>query len=852
MSSPSELSSKASVVNDSSEKHRLPISLTPLIGREREITELRQILRRPDVRLVTITGSGGVGKTSLALQVAHELSATFAGGAHFISLAAIRDPTLIIPTIANVLGLVESPDRLLFDSLKDFLRDRHMLLLIDNFEQVISAAPLLTELLSAAGELKLLVTSREALRLRGEHEFPLAPLELSDRAQMPERASLETLLHFPAIALFVQRAQASQPDFHLTQDNAMAVVEICTRLDGLPLAIELAASRIKLLPPRAMLARLQESSLSLLTGGARDAPARQQTLRDTIQWSYDLLDAGEQRAFRSLSVFAGGCTLEAAVKVTSHQSAVVSDQAQETDHWSLITLDMIALLVNKSLLRQTETGGEPRLSMLETIREFGLEQLDQTNELEAVQRAHAEYHLWLAEETEPHLTGREQKAWLNRLGREQDNLRAALRWGFDLQEADYVLRLVGALWQYWHMRGEWSEGRRWLEEALALTSNTEVDKALLARALYAAATLIRHQYDLERARSLCEASVALYRKLSDRPGLLAALLQLYRILDFQGDYEPLQALLPEALALAEGLPDLPVKAQVYAELSMFHRGSIDSGSVARYLAESERIYRALDDPAGLAFSLLVQGQIATLQGDTARGQALFSEGERLAAGADDHTLKIRILFGRPVLAWLSGDDALARRQYEQLIVAIREMKDTIRLRLALASLALLPAVLHRQGLTVWAARVYGMADQLAGASKSPMLSGEYFDYLKKRAAAVRAEVRARLGDEAFARALAEGQSMTLENLLAIPHPPPDSTARAQPAPASVIFEPLTARELEVLLLLAQDLSNPQIAERLVVSRRTVEAHLRSIYAKFGVKSRDAAIHVAREHGMIEK
>jgi len=291
---------------------------------------------------------------------------------------------------------------------------------------------------------------------------------------------------------------------------------------------------------------------------------------------------------------------------------------------------------------------------------------------------------------------------------------------------------------------------------------------------------------------------------------------------------------------------VPIKAQVFAELPLIGPGSVSSGIAARYLAESERIYRALDNPAGLAFTLHLQGHVAAHQGDIARAQALFGDAEHLAAEVDDHNLQLRILLGRPVLAWLSGDDTLARRQYEQLILALREMNDTTRLGL---SLVFLPPVLHRQGLSVWAARVYGLADKLTRVIQQPMMSGEVFDPLRKHTAAVRAEVRARLGEQAFAQAVAEGQSMTVEDLLAIPHPPPDSTSRV---PASVPYEPLTARELDVLRLLAQDLSNPQIAERLVVSRRTVEAHLRSIYEKLGVKSRDAATRFAVEHGLVDR
>jgi len=817
--------------------NNLPIQLTSFIGRERELVEIERLVST--YRLVTLTGPGGVGKTSLALHAARDLYAAFPDGVQFVALSVVRDPTLIIPTIAQTLGLAESPNQLLFDSLKAFLRDRQMLLLLDNFEQVISAAPLLTELLAACAELKLLVTSRETLRVRGEHEFPLLPLELSNLARMPDQLSVETLSQYPSIALFVERARASLPDFQLTADNARAVAEICARLDGLPLAIELAAARIKLLSPQAMLTRLQESSLRLLTGGTRDAPERQQTLRNTVQWSYDLLTTDEQRTFRWLSVFVGGCTLDAASNVIGMSHHLASSDV----------LDNITSLINKSLVRQTESNGEARLVMLETIREFSLERLAQENELETVQRAHAHYYLSLAEETEPHLRGREQKAWLNRLGREQDNLRAALRWGFEHQEAGFVLRLTGALWQYWSLRVQWSEGRRWLEEALKVASTVKVDKALLAKALCAAATLIRYQFDLARARALCEQSVALYRELGDREGLLTALHQMSRILDWQGDDESLRALLPEIFALAEELPDMPIKAQVYAYSARMDAIGISSLNVGRYLAESERIFRALDSPAGLAFTLLGQASLASAQGDEVRAQVLRDEAEHLAAEVEDRHVRMTIGSERILSAWQSGDYASARAYLEQGLAASGEvdMRTGQRrwyLRHPDLFFWILAAVLHRQGLSMWAARVYGLADKLATTSEPPRIGGVF----QKLAAAARAEVHARLGQEAFDRAFAEGRTMTLEDLLAIPHPPADALAR----PTSIPYEPLTARELEVLRLLAQDLNNPQIAERLVVSRRTVEAHLRSIYDKLGVRSRDAAIRFALEHGLVEK
>jgi predicted ATPase/DNA-binding CsgD family transcriptional regulator len=817
----------------------LPVQLTSFIGRERELEEIKRLVST--YRLVTLTGPGGVGKTSLALHAARALDATFSDRAQFVALSAVRDPTLIIPTIAQTLGLAESPNELLFDSLKAFLRERQMLLLLDNFEQVISAAPLLTELLAACAELKLLVTSRETLRVRGEHEFPLLPLEVSSLDLMPDQLSVETLSQYPGIALFVERAQASQPDFKLTADNARAVAEICARLDGLPLAIELAAARIKLLPPQAILARLQVSSLGLLTSGPRDVPARQKTLRDTVQWSYDLLTTHEQGTFRWLSVFVGGCTLEAASTVISMSHHLASSDI----------LDKITSLINKSLVRQTESNGEARLVVLETIREFSLERLTQENELETVQRAHAHYYLSRAEEMEAHLRGREQKAWLNRLGDEQDNLRAALRWGFEHHEAGFVLRLVGALWQYWSLRVQWSEGRRWLEEALTVASKVKVDKALLARALCAAANLIRYQFDLARARTLCEQSVVLYRALADREGLLTALHQLSRILDWQGDDESLRALLPEIFALAEELPDLPIKAQVYAYSAGMEAIGISSLNVARYLAESERIYRDLDSPAGLAFTLLEQASLASAQGDEARAQALRDEAEHLAAEVEDRHVRMTTEWERILSAWQSGDYASVRAYLEEGLAASGEVDTSTgqrRLYPRQPNLFfwILAAVLHRQGLDMWAARVYGLADKLATTSEPSRMGG----MLKKPAAAARAEVRAHLGDQAFDRTFAEGQTMTLEDLLAIPHPSTDALAQA--APTSTPYQPLTGRELEVLHLLAQGFSNPQIAERLVLSRRTVEAHLRSIYDKLGVRSRDAAIRLALEHGLVEK
>ncbi len=669
----------------------LPVQLTSLVGREQETATLHKLLCLPEVRLVTITGPGGVGKTSLALQVAHDLQDAFSDGVFFISLAAISDSTLIIPTIAHALGVIESPNRLLLDNLKEFLRDRQALLLLDNFEQIMSAAPLLSELLYTCAGLRMLATSRETLHLRGEHEFPLSPLAL------PDQPSVEVLLQSPSVVLFVQRAQANLPDFKLTGENAVAMLEICARLDGLPLAIELAAARIKLLPPQAMLARLQESSLGLLTSGAHDLPARQQTLRSAIQWSYDLLNADEQRVFRWLSVFVGGCTLEAAVKVVGQQAS----------------LDNLNSLVNKSLLGQHETDYAPRLSMLETIREFGLEQLNHTHELESARRAHAEYYLSFAEDAEGQLTGADQKNWLRRLEREQNNLRAALRWAIEHHEVDTAQRMAGALQPFWFKRGRWSEGRRWLEDSLAMEPSSSLNQSIRANALYGAGKLARFQGDFARARMLCDQSLKLYRSLADKAGALIALVQLTRISSFQGDQTATQTFLAEAASLIEALPDSVVKADAYIDMVITMIGtSINQlpPEATHYLDESERIHRALNNPFGVAFVLLHQANRALWEGDYTLAASRFDEAEPLTMELGDGHLHTRLAMSRLQLDLRQGDFVTARRRLEDNFQQAVNRGD----HHVSSGLLILAIILHKQGLDAWSARVLGLADALTG------------------------------------------------------------------------------------------------------------------------------------------
>ena len=589
----------------------IPVQRTRFVGRVKEVAAAKELLLRQDVRLVTITGPGGIGKTRLAVEVASGLVDLFPGGAHYIPLSPLTDSSLIPYVIVQTLGIreagIQSPLEILRKSLHDSLR-APMLLLMDNFEHLIPAAPTVAELLAIAPNLKILVTSRSALHIYGEHEFPVPPLALPDARTT---ASLESLSQYPAIELFVQRAVAAKPDFELNAENARAVTEICTRLDGLPLAIELAAARVKVLSPASMRARLA-SRLQLLTGGARDLPQRQQTLRATMDWSYDLLSAAEQKLLRRLSVFVGGSNLEGV--------EAVCDTAGDLD---LDLLDGTASMVDKSLLQQIEqANGESRFVMLETIREYALEKLKASSEEASTKRAHAAYCLVLAEEEASENSGAE---WLERFTLEHDNFRAALEWLTETGNAEWGLRLGSALFPFWEAREYLAEGRDRLGKLLKLPGAADPTKTR-ARALFAAGVLACEQLDYALADSFLSESVAIGRLLQDTRGVAVSLNAMAVNARQGGDIAAAHALFDEALMLWRELGDQKIVARSLSNLASVVKLQGDYALARSLHTECISIFQELGDRTGIGWSLNSQGDVARHQGDSAAAQALYEQG----------------------------------------------------------------------------------------------------------------------------------------------------------------------------------------------------------------------------------
>jgi predicted ATPase len=643
-----------------------PVPLTALIGREQGVQAICDLLSLPEVRLLTITGTGGVGKTRLALEVAHVLGSNFVDGPCFVPLAPISDLALVMPTIAEVLDLHETSQQPMLSVLQAFLRDKQLLLVLDNFEQVLDAASYLTNLLATCPRLKVLVTSRFVLHVQGEQEFTVPPLAVPDPTHLPD---LVTLAQYEAMALFIARTQAAKPDFLLTDANARAVAEICVRLDGLPLAIELAAARSKLLPPQALLTRL-EKRLAVLTGGSHTSPARQQTLRKTLQWSYDLLSEEEQRLFRRLSVFVGGFTVEAVAYLCS----TLGDDAVNV-------LDGLTSLLDKSLLQQAEQGGdEPRLFMLETVREYGLECLTMHEEEEATRYAHVKYCLALTETAGPFIPSSQQRKSFDLLERERSNIWAALQWLTEKKETEMALQLsIGLSW-FWLQRGYQLEERQWLDQALAGSESLPVP--LRAEILHGASRLkLVCRNEFRQTQLLAEKMLALYGEIGDRRGIGIALRHLGQVAEMRHSYATACSLLEESLEILREAskncePDvardtkgslahtLTVMAPVISSLGNFTR--------ARSLAEEGlAFFRAIDDKTGITYGLSNLAKVMIAEGDSERARVLGEEALAIARESDFKLDIAEVLHFLGQIALSHGDEARAHELLEETLALYR-------------------------------------------------------------------------------------------------------------------------------------------------------------------------------------
>ncbi|HEX9987493.1 MAG TPA: tetratricopeptide repeat protein [Chloroflexia bacterium] len=589
----------------------LPAQLTPFIGRETEKAAIIKCVSDPGCRLVTLIGPGGIGKSRLAMQVVPDVLHEFEDGVWFVELAPLTVPDLVGPTIAAALGVKEIAGRDLLDTLKDALRDKRLLLVLDNFEQVAGAASIVGELLNAAPRLKVLITSRAPLRLYGEREYIVPPLHLPDPEHLP---SLERLSQYEAVRLFIDRARDVKGDFQVTNENAPSVAEICVRLDGLPLAIELAAARVRLFPPQALLSRLS-NRMKVLTGGATNLPARQQTLRGAIEWSYDLLDEGEKQLFRRMSVFQGGRTLQALEAVCNVEGDLRLD-----------LLNGVESLVTKSMLQQREGhDGEPRFWMLETIHEYAREKLSESDEEHRFRACHLDYFLALAEETAPQLQGPQQAERMSLLDLEMGNLRVAIQWALERGEEEKVARIAGALWGFMWTRGYLSEGRQWLEAALQSQS---LRAEVRATALRACGILAHDCGDYERARACFEEALHLRRQLGDKGGMAGALNALGVLFNHRGEYEQAHEYHKQALALFQELGDQARITVALNNLGVVAERQGDYEQAQHYYRQSLDMARNMGDTEGSAWALDNLGNLAYLQGDYI--QALHLHKESLA------------------------------------------------------------------------------------------------------------------------------------------------------------------------------------------------------------------------------
>ncbi len=849
----------------SSHQYGVPSPLSPLIGRQAEIAAACALLGNPDVRLLTITGPGGIGKTRLALRAAADSSDDFAGGVIFVSLAAIRDPALVAAAIAQAAGLAASLDDA---ALIEHLTDRQSLLLLDNFEQIVAAAPLIALLLAQCPGLKALVTSRSPLHLEGEQRYPLAPLSLPPEGGL----TLDGLRQSDAAALFIQRVRAIRPNLTVTEREAPVIADICRRLDGVPLALELAAARTNVLSLPALLARLTDR-LHVLTGERADVPERLRTMRQAIAWSYDLLTPEEQAIFRRASIFTGGGRIDALETV-----------AGRSETPTMAFLDVLGRLVDHSLMHREEAPErEARITMLETLREFGQEQLRALDEEDAVRVAHAAYFLAFVEAGQPRLLGLDQAAWMDDLEFEQGNVRAALEWTLQSGDAETALRICAAIWRFWETRGHYEEGRAWIERSLetgaavptpvrlsgligaaflaedhgdydiaaarfeqaATLAHAAGDRRTLAQAWDGLGTVARNRGNFALAFDQHARAAVVAREIDDGRLVAVTLGNLGSVAYHQDDYDRAEACWLECRAIVRAHGDVQGDALMTSNLGALAimRGQFPKAE--RLLTEALTLQRQLRHSGTIAGCLVNLGDIRMFSGDVDSAAGYFDEAQSVYREIGDaHGAAVtQARIGK--VAHARGDIASTRAIFADSIRALVESGDRFGLMEGAEDLAVL---LVKDGDARQAATLYGTVDAMHHELDSPRREREASEY-----EASMTNLRTALGDAAFTAAHAAGARMTPHDLTSMIAALPRPSTLATKKPLDRIEAPrprLSDRELDVLRLVAAGRSSREVADALFISPRTATTHVDHILGKLGVNSRSAAVAIAVRDGLI--